>query len=256
MRDKKDPFSELRRLIQDNPDRVTILEEEIDIKLQMEFYRLVREAYKSTEVYVLDQVIDELFDAGVDVVQKKRMLVLLASTDEVAAFRAIERYREHPDNGLEKWALMAYQSSRVLISSQLLGDVPLIIATGLGGQGRKLRYSIGLAGSKGDDFSEFQRKIILSEMGFLLKSHQSTIESSEFHGDIVLLTVLIPLEVDVSGLLDKCITAINQFGSFLKESFLITNMLKITAGQMQDELLGEQNVFNTDFELDLTDDEE
>lgn len=256
MRDKKDPFSELRRLILENPDRVAILEEEIDIKLQMEFYRLVREANDSNEVYALDHVIDELFDPGADVLQKKRLLILLASTDNVVAFRAIERYREHPDKGLEKWAVMAYQSSRVLISSQLLGDVPLIIATGLGGQGQKLRYSIGLAGSTGVDFSEFQRKIILSEMGFLFKGLQAIIETSEFHGDIGLFTVLIPLEVDVSSLLDQCIAAINQFGSFLQESFMITNMLKITAGQMQDELLGEQNVFNTDFELDLNDDEE
>lgn len=256
MREKKDPFSELRRLIQENPDRVTILEEEIDIKLQMEFYRLVREANNSKEGYVLDHVINELFNPGSDAVHKKRMLVLLASTYDVAAFRAIERYREHPDSGLEQWAVMAYQSSRVLISSQLLGDVPLIIATGLGGQGRKLRYSIGLAGSKGGDFSDFQRKMILSEMGFLFKGHQAIIEASEFHGDIGLFTVLIPLEVDVNGLLDKCIAAINQFGSFLQESFMITNMLKITAGQIQDELLGKQNVFNTDFKLDLNDDEE
>lgn len=60
----------------------------------------------------------------------------------------------------------------------------------------------------------------------------------------------------MNGLLDKCIAAINQFGSFLQESFMITNMLKITAGQIQDELLGKQNVFNTDFKLDLNDDEE
>ena len=54
MRDKNDPFSELRRLIQENPDRVTILEEEIDLKLQMEFYKSIRKAQKNISNYNLE----------------------------------------------------------------------------------------------------------------------------------------------------------------------------------------------------------
>lgn len=256
MREKNDPFRELKRLIQQNPERVTILEEEIDIKLQMEYYKLTREAKSIVDTYNLDQVVAEVFAPMVDVADKKKKLILLASFNDVSAFRAIERYQENPDPGLEKWAILAYQESRMLISSQLLDDVPVFISTGLGGKGRKLRYSIAMANSQGDSFSEFQQKIILSEMEFIFKSQKSDIETTDFKSNIVLFSVLIPLEVDVRELLNKSIRAINQFGSFMKESFMITNMQKITVEQMEAELREGSSSFGSDVDEIMNRDEE
>ena len=256
MCDKKDPFSELRRLIQENPERVTILEEEIDLKLQMEFYRLTREIRKNAIIYTLDTVIDELFNSESEVAIKKKMLSILASFTDVAALRAIERYRECPDEWLEKWAVLAYQSSRMLISSKLLDSVPVFISTGLGGKERKLRYSVGMSASSGNDLNEFQQKIVLSEMEFLFKKDQAVIEEIEFYENIVLFTFLIPIEADVRQLLNQSIVSINQFGSFLKESFMITNMQKITFEQMKAVLLTDNNT-NENYNItQINDDEE
>ncbi len=256
MRDKNDPFSELRRLIQENPDRVTILEEEIDLKLQMEFYKSIRKAQKNISNYNLEWVIDELFNPNSDVGNKKTMLTVLSAFNEVAAFRAIERYRTNPDTGLEKWSVLAYQSSRMLLSSKLLDSVPLFISTGLGGKDRKLRYSVGMSSASGIELNDFQQKIILSEIDFLFKKNHSEIEHSEFFENIALFVFLIPLEVDVRQLLNQSILSINQFGSFLKESFMITNMQKITVTQMQDDLLKEHQSEQNSLNTDLKDDEE
>ncbi len=256
MNDKNDPFGELKRLIRENRDRITILEEEIDIKLQMEYYKYTREAKRRRKLVDTDVLIERLFDQSEDADRKKETLVDLASANDVLALRALERFKNDPLPGFEKWAVLACQECKMLISSNLLNDSPVFISTGLGGKNLKLRYSLGMGAAGDDELTDFQQRIINSEMDFAFKNCDSEIEECNFNGKMAIFTVLIPLDIDVRDLLTGIIKSINQFGSFLKESFIITNMHKITVAQVEKEFaeIGQLDDENT--MLNFNDDEE
>lgn len=259
MSNNNDPFEELKRLIRENPDQITILEEEIDVKLQMEYYRAAHRAKSQAEQHTTEALSDELFDEEVTLKRKKKVLTLLASINEVPALRAIERFKDKPDSGLEHWSVMAFQESKMLISSQLIGGVPVFISTGLGGKDRSLRYSVALGGITDEYFTDFQIKIIRSEVEYVLKKSNSVLEEFGVLNNMAVLTVLIPIELDVRAILRECIGSANQFGSFLNETFVITNMRKINFDTVEadfkksDEDFEEHSDFN---EIDLNDNDE
>jgi hypothetical protein len=255
MSNLKDPFGELKRLVKENPDRITILEEEIDVKLQMEYFRFSREAKKESHLPDVGELVSSLLEPTGDLDSKKKLLASLASINDVAAFRAIESYKNDPSPELAKWAILAFQESRMLISSKILDESPVYISTGLGGRDRKLRYSIGIASCGNDDFTDFQKRIIASEMDFSFKNRNSEIEETSFYCNVAVFGVLIPIDVDLRELMKSAIKAVNQFGSFLRESFMITNMHKISPQQASIDLLNNDKV-PLDDELNNTFDDE
>jgi len=93
------------------------------------------------------------------------MLVKLASINSVEAFRTIERYLKEPNHSLRDWAKLAFQESKLLLESKLLDENQVLISTGLGGKGMKLRYFTVILSDTGENLTKIQKKIINSELG-------------------------------------------------------------------------------------------
>lgn len=252
---EKDPFGELKRLIDENPERITILEDEIDLKIQMEYYKYTRNAKKNVEKFDVNNLISDLFISDIDIDAKRNILTLLASIDDVAALRAIEKFRENPDSGLEQWSTLAWQESRMLISSNILDESPVFISTGLGGKDKRLRYSVGIVSIDDAPLNEFQQKILLSELEFGCKKEDCEIEDVVFEESVAVLTILIPLVVDIRNLFQNVLLAANQFGDFLRESFVVTNMYKISPSQIRTDFLKKKDD-KDDLIIDFNYDEE
>ena len=99
---------------------LSILEEEVDIKVQKEYFEMVNLLSKRTENYQKTskqylENINDLYDDTIDPEIKKKMLVVLATLDDVSVYRAIENFSKQ-DTPLKKWAIIALQQSRMLRS--------------------------------------------------------------------------------------------------------------------------------------------
>ena len=76
-------------------NNLNILEEEVDLSLQKEYFEIIRELSSKPQKYkqLCSQYLEEinnLFDESIDNEVKKRMLVVLARIDDISVYRAIE----------------------------------------------------------------------------------------------------------------------------------------------------------------------
>ena len=217
------------------PESYNILEEQIPIELQMKYFeysKRIKQQIEDEKEMVLENT-GILFDEQTDIEQKKDILVKLASIDEAEAFRAIEKYLREAEEELKYWALLALQESKMLLESSLLDENRVFISTGLGGKGSKLRYFIVLITKEDKPFSDVQQKIIKNEFEFVLSKYQGEIEEIDFEGPISTLLTLVPIEGSIKEIFMHAIQECNQYGDFIKDNFIITNVKKLSPGEIQ-----------------------
>ena len=153
-------YDKIKELFGNIPDNFSILEEEIDIDLQLEYFEFSRKHRNDIEREEILKHKDDVFIPILSSSSKKSLLVQLASIDDVEAYRTIEKYVSKPDTGLRDWAVLAFQESRMLLESKLLDENQVFISTGLGGKENKLRYFIVIMTKKNADFTDFQKDIV------------------------------------------------------------------------------------------------
>lgn len=218
-------YDKIMELFGKIPDNFSILEEQIDIKTQMSYFehskKLKREKLDKKNVLIR---ISELEDDATANNIKKDILVSLAGLDDVEAFRAIEKYLETAPSKLKDWATLALQESRMTIESSLLDENQVIISTGLGGKGKKLRYFTVLGSKEELKFSELQQRLIEKELEFSLRKHEGEIESINFIDNYCTVLALVPLNVSIKELMKMVIEECNQIGNFINDKFILTNV--------------------------------
>jgi len=216
---------------------LNILEEEVDLTVQKEYFKLIAEfgreepeKYKALSAKYIEEV-NKLFDEDVDPELKKRMLVVLATVDDVAIYRSIESFSKL-DTPLKKWAVIALQQSRMLIQSTLMDDPGVFISTGLGGQNGMLRYFCVFLSRTDDQLEEFQQHVIQNETECALKPLKGVIEQVEFYKGYSTLLILLPIDADLKTLFTDIIAECNLYGNFLHENMIITNVKKLSAEEI------------------------
>ena len=238
-------LAKLREIAGQSFENLNILEEQIDVNLQMayfDFVKRIRNEFKPGEGL---ENTEKLFDKNTPDEEKKKILVLLASSEDVSSYRTIEKYLKDPDPGLKEWAILAFQESRMLLESSLLDENQIFISTGLGGKGSKLRYFIVLLPKTSKKLNETQQKIVKNEYDYLMKEHDVELEKINFFNKYVTMTMLIPLQVDIYSLINNGIKECNQFGDFLEKNFIVTNVKKLKVKEI-DEFIKKNDQMKTD----------
>jgi hypothetical protein len=210
------------------PANLSILQEQIDIELQAEYFeqsKKSREVANSKETGIQREL---LFNIKTSRDGKKEALVNLASIDDVEAYRAIEKFVSLPDSGLKEWATMALHESRMLLECKLLDENQLLISTGLGGKGSKLRYFLVLISKGEHPLNENHHKIVRGEFEYWLSRNDSEIESIQFYRSFISMLVIIPLQIPVKNLFKKAIQECNLFGDFIQDTFILTNIKQLS----------------------------
>lgn len=241
MEDYENIFDKIKELLGSLPNQMSVLEEQIDIELQLEYFEYSRRVKSELEK---EKVLDEsfkLFDDSIPDEDKKNLLARIASLDKVEAYRLIEKFLNGNPGGLKNWSYLALQENRMLLESRLLGENHVFISTGLGGKGDKLRYFIVLFGKEVSDFTDLQKKIIRNEFEFSLKKYKSDLENMNFSGSIVSMLVLIPLNVIIKQVFIEAINECNQYGNFLISNFIITNVKSLSFEEIRD-YIGRQHI--------------
>lgn len=226
---KDDIYNQLKKLLADSGGNFNILEEQIDIDLQVEFFEMMNDFKKDgddrEEIQDLTKVEKSLNNKDISNQEKKQLLVNLAGIKEnPEAYRVIERFVKTKNKDLENWATLALQHSRINLESHFLDEQQVFISTGLGGKQDKLRYFMVCRLKKEIEVSEAQRKIVETEFEHIFNKYHSVIENIKHREQYFSVIALIPIDVSLNEVIKAAIDESNNYGDFIHSKFLVTNV--------------------------------
>ncbi len=227
-------YRKIQEAISSLPENFSILEEQIDVELQMEYFNYGRDMKSGFSEELIAQHQDDLFNPDVPVEEKKNLLVLLASQDKVGAFRTIEKYAHSPDPELRKWSILALQESRMVIQSSLMDEQQVYISTGLGGKNQNLRYFVVFVGKENvKEYSLVQERLIRTELEYALRNNHGELEEIYFTDNLAIATLLLPVKSDIQSIFTGLISECNQYGDFVRNDIIITNVKRMTVEEIR-----------------------
>lgn len=225
-------------------DSFHVLEELVPIEEQMEYFRYFENLYQQNDKFDRDEEVAVLFSPEETIDRKKRSLALLASTPDVGAYRAIETYHSSPlEPELKNWSAIALLGSKILLNSDLSGQNQIYISSGLGGHEHKLRFFSVFATASRENFTELQKEIVEREFRFQLEKDEVEFEKFEIFDNYFTIQMLLPFDADIRSSLAAVIEECNQYGNFLDEKFIFTNV-KILSEEEIRKLLKNKYDFN------------
>ncbi|HPR33983.1 MAG TPA: hypothetical protein PLK12_17910 [Prolixibacteraceae bacterium] len=236
-RDNEEIFENLQEILSKLPDHYQILEETIDVDVQKAYFELGQSITIDPEQDQPGRLIQQLNNPGSSLHEVKIILQKLAAIDSVEAFRAIEAYNQQPHPKLRSWAILALQQSKMLMHSSLLDEQQVFISTGLGGKDDKLRYLLIFPYTQieeGISLMPLQKKSLKNELTYFLSGHRGEVEKVQFSDRFATAMVLLPLQAPIPDIVGNILTECNQYGNFLSEDVLITNMKKFTKKEISE----------------------
>lgn len=228
-------LKKIQEAIESLPENFSVLEEQIDVELQMEYFEYTKDKSNNEAIEDFDEAEKQLYDPEIPDDDKKRLLVRLAGHDKVEAFRMIERFQKQAEGVLRSWAILAIQESRMILQSSLLDEQQVFISTGLGGKGQNIRYFITLLNEDIDiEFTDTQKKLIETEFQFFLNESEGVLEEIKFENGFALGLFLFPLKKNLQDIFRSFIDECNQYGNFLREDVIITNVKKLSIDEIKE----------------------
>jgi hypothetical protein len=226
-------YDKIQEILGEIPGNLSVQQQQIDVEVQMAYYRMAETLEKELDAKRVMNEKELLFSDGVNQEKKKRLLTQLANIATIESYRTLEKYVSTADRELHDWALLAIQENKLMLESNLLDENKILISTGLGGRGMKLRYFVALITRNGMKFSPFEKKLIQSELRYHMNQCHAEIESVRFDQELCRVVSVIPLNVSIHHLFDQFILECNIFGDFLNSDFLITNVRILTVRQIR-----------------------
>lgn len=218
--------------------RVRIIEAIVDPDIQVEYLEYASKVRKEFDEQEIIDNSDNIFDKAVDIDEKKRLITLMATIDDVNIYRKLEKFIEIADEDLKSWALIAHQESQTVIQSSLLEENQILISTGLGGKNEKMRFFIVLQVEPKVEISENHQTILKNEIEYSFKKHNCDIESIEFNDFFCAIVALFPFKVEIEDVFESVIIESNNLGVNLSDKFIVTNV-KIHSLEETTELIKE-----------------
>ncbi len=234
-------YNDIQKIFEDLPGNFNILEEQIDLEVQLKYFELSRKVREDESEKNYLEFAVELFSPETELNRKKEILIGLAGTDDVKAYRILEKSLEQIESGLRSWAVLAFQENRMLIQTSLLDEQQFFISTGLGGKGKKLRYYVVFINSNRNKIlTKTQQKLVKDELVFGLKPEDGEFESIDFSEGFSASQVLLPVTADIKKIFSNVVEECNQFGDFLEEDMIITNVKVLSRNEILD-IINKQN---------------
>jgi hypothetical protein len=238
MNDKDNIYEYFHKTFNNMKGRFHIIDQRIPMDVQVQYFKraeLVRSGDK--------QLTDEEFEAFREALYDKTpsperdmeyMLTKLAVSGEVKAFRLLEDYAKRADPEVADWANMALVDSRITIEADLLDEKPVLISTGLGGKGEKMRFYVLIVASGDEPLQQYQREAVTREFDFAMPAEDCEIERMTV-GDLhVEMLVLIPAKKDIPGMFNRIIAECNQYGNFHFNTVNVNNVRELPESEVDE----------------------
>jgi hypothetical protein len=226
-------YDNIQKALENLPDNFNILEEQIEVEIQMKYFEFAR---KVRERDIADECFEDrksLFSPEVSFERKKEILAAIAGLDEVKAYRAIERFVNETEGEIKQWAILALQESRMLLQSSLLDEQQVFISTGLGGKGKMLRYFVVFINNREHEMlTNTQQKLLKNELIYEIDKSDGEFESMDFMEGFSSSLVMLPLMIDIKKVFQNVIDECNQYGNFLNEDMIVTNVKVMSRGEI------------------------
>ncbi len=229
--DSIESFEEFRNYINELNDDFEIIDPSIPIKTQLEYFRVAKNLLDNFSANnegdlksSLKSLIEDLFSDNIPVDEKKRILVLLASIEEVEAYNAIKKYAETAPEELTSWVKLAQQQSKLTLENSFLDKKKVLIASGLGGKDDKLRFFVVFIKKEQTPFTDTEKLVVKNELSIALKENNGELEKLYFGDYFVSALILYDIRENVLDLLREVINNTNEYGDFIREEFLVTNV--------------------------------
>jgi len=216
-------YNDIQKIFEDLPGNFNILEEQIDLGVQMKYFELSKKIREEGEETEYLEFTDELFAADTSIKRKKEILIGLAGTDDVKAYRTLEKFLKEAASDIRSWAVLALQENRMLLQTSLLDEQQFFISTGLGGKEKKLRYYVVFINrNRNEILTKTQQKLVKDELIFGLKPDDGEFESIDFSEGFSTSLVLLPVKADIKQVFSNVVEECNQYGNFLEEDMIIS----------------------------------
>ena len=234
MEEHENLYEKIQEILGGSPGNLKILEQQIDMDLQVEYYKCSRKLRNDVEEQVAVDQAKYLNEPGYSIQVKKEILARLATIDKVECYRFIEAYYKLADDSLRDWALLALNESRMLMESKLLGENQVFISTGLGGKEQKLRYFVVLVSRTNMELGSTQKKVISNEFDYILRKYDAELEEISFSEYMATLLLLLPMHYSLKMVFQEAIDECNKYGDFLKDDFIVTNVKTLSFREIKD----------------------
>lgn len=205
-----------------------IFEEGIDLETQIEFEKLTKSFFeKDFQEIDINTAEKNLYDTSFSETDKKEILISLSFSDDVKAYRLIEKFRTDSNNILKEWSALSLQKSRAHIEHSLSNEDKVYISSGLGGSGDKLRYFLVFSATKDITFTDFHKEIVKKEIDFTLTKFDGVTENITFYDYFVTVVCLIPIHISLDQIFKNILDECNELGNFMSDKVIATNTEKI-----------------------------
>ncbi|NDW18611.1 hypothetical protein D0T53_06740 [Dysgonomonas sp. 216] len=222
-------------------DNFHIIEEVIPIEEQMRYFEYASHIREQQGYIDKGYLIALLFSPDIRLEEKRYALTTLAGLTDISAFRALETYHSSPlEPELASWSAMAYIESKILLESDISGEKQILVSTGLGGVDDKLRFFAVIVTKNREFYSDLQKEILEREFRFEAERKNIIVEQFTFVGNHVKVLLLADLKHDLKAIIHKVVDECNEFGDFLDDKFLLTNLKQIEEEDLQ-RLLKKEN---------------
>jgi len=230
-------FDEFQHTLQSMKGNLHVLEASVPVEKQMEYFKYSEKVRGHNRNTTVEEQIDRLnFDQS-SIEEMKYAMTYLAISGDVQAYRALENYKKDANNKLlNDWITMSLLQARITLDSELSDEKQVFISTGLGGEGSKLRFYAFFKSEGLRPFSDYQRKLIEEEIPYHLRRYHGEAEEIQIETNYFSIVFLIELQVDLKTMLMNAIAECNEYGNFIHSSFIVTNVKRFTAEDIEREL--------------------
>ena len=234
MEEHENLYEKIQEILGGNPGNLKIMEQQIDMDLQVEYYECSRKLRLDLdESWALDHM-QYLYEPGYSYEVKKEILARLASVENVECYRAIESFLHVAEEPMKDWALLALNESRMQLESKIMEENQVFISTGLGGKEEKLRYFVVLISRANTDLTPTHQMVIENEFDFILRKFDSELEEVHFSGYLATVLLLLPMNYSLKMVLKQAINECNQYGEFLEDDFIVTNVKTLSFEEIKE----------------------
>jgi len=224
MEEHENLYEKIQEILGGSPGNLKILEQQIDMDLQVEYYECSRKLRNELDESWAFEHMQYLLEPGYSQDVKKEILARLASIENVDCYRTIESYTKKAEEPLKDWALLALNESRMHLESRIMEENQVFISTGLGGREQKLRYFVVLISKANAELTKTHQMVIQNEFEYILKKFDAELEEVNFSGYLATILLLLPMNFSLKMVFQEAIDECNQYGDFLKDDFIVTNV--------------------------------
>ena len=234
MQEHENLYEKIQEILGGTPGNLKILEQQIDMDLQVEYYECSRKLRNELDESWAYEHMQYLIEPGYSQDVKKDILARMASIENVECYRAIESYIDIAEESLKDWALLALNESRMQLESEIMEENQVFISTGLGGRQQKLRYFVVLMSRTNADLTQTHQMVIQNEFEFILKKFDAEVEELNFSGYLATILLLLPMNYSLKKVFQEAINECNQYGDFLKDDFIVTNVKTLSFKEIKE----------------------